>query len=63
MYVSVIFILIGQAIFLQSVELWIYALLVFIAFNIFIIFAEEPRLRKDFGEEYKRYCENVRRWA
>ena len=62
MYVGVTLILIGEAIFFQSIELWIYSLLVFIAFNIFTILVEEPRLRKDFGEEYKLYCQKVRRW-
>ncbi|MEW4922300.1 isoprenylcysteine carboxylmethyltransferase family protein [Algibacter sp. 2305UL17-15] len=62
MYVGVTLILIGEAIFFQSVELWIYLLLVFITFNIFVILIEEPRLRNDFGEEYQRYCEKVRRW-
>jgi hypothetical protein len=23
---------------------------------------EEPRLRRDFGEDYNRYCQKVRRW-
>lgn len=62
MYVGVTMILIGEAIFFQSVYLWIYSLSVFLAFNIFIMLHEEPRLRKDFGEEYNRYCQNVRRW-
>ena len=62
MYVGVTLILIGEAIFFQSVELWIYSLFIFIAFYIFIMLVEEPRLRKDFGEEYNRYCEKVRRW-
>ena len=62
MYVGVILILIGEAIFFQSVELGIYALIVFIGFHIFAILVEEPRLRKDFGEEYKSYCEKVGRW-
>lgn len=62
MYVGVILILIGEVIFLRSVELGIYSLFVFVAFNIFTMLVEEPRLRKDFGEEYKRYCEDVRRW-
>ena len=62
MYVGVILILIGEVIFLQSIELGIYTLFVFVAFNIFTMLIEEPRLRKDFGEEYKRYCEKVRRW-
>lgn len=62
MYVGVTLILIGEAIFFQSVELWIYSLFVFAAFNVFTMLVEEPRLRKDFGEEYKTYCEKVRRW-
>ena len=62
MYVGVTLILIGEAIFIQSVELWIYSLFVFITFNIFAILVEEPRLRKDFGEEYNLYCQKVRRW-
>lgn len=62
MYAGVTLILIGEAIFFQAMYLWIYSLLVFIAFNIFILLVEEPRLRKDFAEEYKTYCEKVRRW-
>ena len=62
MYVGVILILIGEAIFFQSANLWGYLLFVFVGFNIFVIHIEEPRLRKDFGEEYKLYCQKVRRW-
>ena len=62
MYVGVILILIGEAIFFQSVELLIYSIFVFITFYIFAKLVEEPRLRNDFGEEYKRYCKEVRRW-
>ena len=40
----------------------LYSLFVFVTFNIFKIRVEEPRLRKDFGEEYKRYREKVKRW-
>ncbi len=62
MYVGVIMILIGEAMFFQSGNLWVYLLIVFTAFNIFIILNEEPRLRKDFKEEYSEYCKKVRRW-
>jgi protein-S-isoprenylcysteine O-methyltransferase Ste14 len=63
MYVGVTLILIGESIFFQTINLWIYSLFVFIAFNIFTMLFEEPRLRKDFGEEYNRYCQKVRRWV
>jgi protein-S-isoprenylcysteine O-methyltransferase Ste14 len=62
MYVGVMLILIGEAIFFQSVNLWGYLILVFVAFNLFVIHIEEPRLGKDFGEDYKLYCQKVRRW-
>ncbi|MFT3702152.1 MAG: isoprenylcysteine carboxylmethyltransferase family protein [Agriterribacter sp.] len=62
MYVGVTMMLMGEAIFFQSTALWAYAIIIFTAFNLFIIFFEEPRLRDDFGEEYKAYREKVRRW-
>lgn len=62
MYVGVTAMLIGESIFFQSVALWTYSLFIFVAFNIFIRFFEEPRLREDFGAAYKEYCTKVRRW-
>jgi len=29
---------------------------------LFVLFYEEPHLRKVFGAEYEEYCRNVRRW-
>lgn len=62
MYVGVLLILIGEAAFLQSADLWWYVLIVFIAFNLFIRYYEEPRLLKDFREEYTAYTQRVRKW-
>jgi protein-S-isoprenylcysteine O-methyltransferase Ste14 len=62
MYAGVMLILTGEAIFFQTMNLWIYSFVVFFAFHIFIVLVEEPRLRKDFGEEYTSYCKKVRRW-
>lgn len=62
MYVGAMTLLIGEAIFWQSLMLALYAGTVFIAFNLFIILHEEPRLRRDFGAEYEEYFRNVRRW-
>lgn len=30
--------------------------------HLFVVFYEEPTLRRIFGEEYVEYCGNVRRW-
>jgi protein-S-isoprenylcysteine O-methyltransferase Ste14 len=63
MYVGVMLILIGEAVFCQSAHLWIYSGIIFIAFYLFTVFWEEPRLRNDFGEEYVAYCRKVGRWV
>ena len=39
------------------------ACLVVLGVNLFVMFYEEPTLRKMFGAEYEEYCRNVRRWA
>ena len=33
-----------------------------IGVHLFVVFYEEPTLRKKFGEEYELYCRNVNRW-
>jgi protein-S-isoprenylcysteine O-methyltransferase Ste14 len=30
--------------------------------HLFVLFYEEPTLRKKFGKDYEEYCRNVRRW-
>ncbi len=62
MYLGVLLILAGEAIFFQSVLLWIYTLFVWLVFYVFVVFREEPRLKRDFGENYHRYIRHVRRW-
>lgn len=62
MYVGVMLMLVGESILYRSTSLTIYSAIVFLTFNIFIQLVEEPRLRKDFKEEYDNYCQAVRRW-
>lgn len=62
MYLGAMTLLIGETLFSSSLALAIYAVVVFIAFNLFILFHEEPRLRRDFGNEYEEYCQRVSRW-
>jgi protein-S-isoprenylcysteine O-methyltransferase Ste14 len=33
-----------------------------IGVHLFVVFYEEPTLRKKFGNDYEEYCRNVRRW-
>jgi protein-S-isoprenylcysteine O-methyltransferase Ste14 len=62
MYVGVLTLLIGEALFFASWQLFIYAAVIFLLFNLFVIFYEEPALRQKFGASYHRYCETVPRW-
>lgn len=62
MYWGVMMMLVGESMFFRSSSLWMYSAFIFIAFYLFILLIEEPRLRKDFGEEYDAYRKKVRRW-
>ena len=62
MYLGAMTLLIGEALFWSSLALAIYSVVVFIGFNLFIILHEEPRLKRDFGDEYNEYYKRVRRW-
>jgi protein-S-isoprenylcysteine O-methyltransferase Ste14 len=62
MYVGILSILCGEALFLQSPLHGLYAVAVFGLFQSFIVFYEEPHLRQQFGEAYIRYCAAVPRW-
>jgi len=35
---------------------------VILGVHLFVVFYEEPTLRKLFGPDYLTYCENVHRW-
>lgn len=63
MYVGVMLILIGEVVFIQSAELLLYVVAICVLFSLFIKYHEEPRLRKDFGQDYEMYCNKVRRWV
>ena len=36
---------------------------VVLAVVLFVLFYEEPTLRRKFGVEYEQYCKNVHRWV
>lgn len=62
MYVGVMMILLGEVVFTQSAYLLFYSIGIFVLFNLFIVYREEPRLKKDFGQDYETYRKTVRRW-
>ncbi len=62
MYIGVLSVILGEALWLESGLLLLYMALVFSAFNTFIRVYEEPTLRRSYGEEYQKYCESTPRW-
>ena len=62
MYVGAGFALVGAALFYESVPLLGYTILFFLPSHLFVVWYEEPALRRTFGQEYEAYCRQVRRW-
>jgi protein-S-isoprenylcysteine O-methyltransferase Ste14 len=62
MITGVLFILIGETLFLHSTSILTWTCIFFFVHIFYFAFKEEPDLYKRFGEEYKTYKENVPRW-
>ena len=62
MYVGVLMVVIGH--FLWFGYWWIlaYAVALFMAFTLFVVFYEEPHLKSVFGDAYIAYQKGVPRW-
>jgi len=62
MILSLIIILVGEALLFASYGIALLATVNFVINTIYFIFSEEPGLKKRFGEEYIEYKKNVPRW-
>jgi protein-S-isoprenylcysteine O-methyltransferase Ste14 len=62
MYVGAGLALCGAALFYRSLALLGYVAVLFVASHMFIVFYEEPTLRRAFGRDYESYCHEVGRW-
>jgi len=62
MYIGVALIIGGQAWLFHSWHIAIYMACMLLTAHLFVIFYEEPTLRKQFGDEYARYRASVPRW-
>src|SRR2546428_618385 len=51
-----------QALLFGNRDLLLYAAVVWMAFQIFVLLYEEPVLRKTYAAEYEEFCRNVPRW-
>ncbi len=62
MYIGVILVIWSEAALFHSVVLAAYAAFVCVSVHLFVIFYEEPTLRRQFGESYEQYRRSVPRW-
>ena len=62
MYVAVIIVMLGEAIFFMSTSVLIEAAVFFGFANAFVMLYEEPTLRRKFGESYGEYKRSAGRW-
>jgi len=62
MYVAVTSEILGQGLLFGNTNVLWYGAAVALAFHLFVLGYEEPTLRASFGDDYRRYCENVPRW-
>jgi len=62
MYIGAGFALAGAALFYGSLALLGFTGGFFLATHLFVVWYEEPTLRRTFGREYEAYCRRVRRW-
>ena len=62
MYLGVATLLTGEILLTRSRGLLVMALAWLVLVNVFVVFHEEPRLRRTFGASYEAYAGKVRRW-
>ena len=62
MYIGVALVIGGQAWLFHSWHTAIYMICMLLTAHLFVLFYEEPTLRKQFGDEYDRYRASVPRW-
>lgn len=62
MYIGAGLALAGAALFYESWLLLGYTGIFFLATHLFVVWYEEPALRRTFEQEYEAYCGRVKRW-
>jgi protein-S-isoprenylcysteine O-methyltransferase Ste14 len=62
MYLGVLALIAGQALLLGREILFAWAGAAWLLFHLFVVYEEEPGLRRRFGADYEDYCGRVARW-
>ena len=59
MYVGVSSLILGQGLLFGNVPVLEYGFVVWLVFFAFVLFYEEPALRRKFGKQYEEFCIRV----
>jgi protein-S-isoprenylcysteine O-methyltransferase Ste14 len=62
MYLGVLTVILAWAVLFGFFELLVYAACVWVCFQCFVVYYEEPHLKKTFGASYDQYLARVGRW-
>jgi protein-S-isoprenylcysteine O-methyltransferase Ste14 len=62
MYVGGLALLAGFGLYARSISILIMSCVLFLIAHLFVVFYEEPVLRKQFGATYEAYFRGVHRW-
>jgi protein-S-isoprenylcysteine O-methyltransferase Ste14 len=63
MYLGILLIVLGEAVWFEAAGLLCYAAVLLLGFHLRVRCCEEPSLRRSFGEAFDRYCARVPRWV
>ena len=62
-YLGILLVALGWTVHFGSLRVLLYGIGLALAFHLFVIFVEEPMLRRRFGVSYERYFRSVNRWV
>lgn len=63
MYEGVLLIIAGWALYYGNRTIALYGLIVALVYHVFVVYYEEPTLKKLFGKQYEEYRRTVPRWG
>jgi protein-S-isoprenylcysteine O-methyltransferase Ste14 len=63
MYFGVMFFMVGQSLFFQSIGFLGFTFVWVLCLHVNVLVYEEPNLRRRFGDSYIRYTAAVNRWV
>jgi protein-S-isoprenylcysteine O-methyltransferase Ste14 len=63
MYIGGFILLVGFGLYYHSISILILSIVLIFLFHLFVVFVEEPQLKKRFGKSYVEYKNSVNRWV